>query len=782
MRISRLRFFFVASLLVLIMVMPVTATAQGESPIPNLEVILIIDESFSMNETDPMDRRLDAVELFVNTLGVDLSQADFRVALIAFNNGAQLIGDGFVSLKDPGAREQLISSYDMERQKAQGYTDVLAGFQLARELLNQHQEGYKPVVMIISDGKPETEFANEKDAPDGVADYLQNLEAFAADAFDDVGYNGAQCSSSAKGTPIYTIAIRHAILPEDYPPELKDLWLRMASFTGGSYRENISDDDTQFQKNLQTIFTEFLREWLCVQVDDSGFLPLPLTQTFEVNDSHAQIIFSIAKTDPDAQVQILNAAGQALVATPGSVNRNQSALSESWAILRPPDRQGWTGTWTVNITGQGEASLSPIFITDMIRLNFISPSVGVLPLGADFVIQTEILNKNDQPLSPDLILSSEITLTGPDNQPLASDQPTILPNGRLLSVIPAPTQEGRYQINVNATVAAGENQIPLQQTRFVELSRLLPWLNVTSPIAGASYPSGTFTPLEVILMLQFEELDGAINRNEVRAELYRVHSSGSARDAVGQYDLTLQPDREGPGHFGGQLPDDLPLGAYELDVILLSQPLGGQEYEAPPRSISFTIENVPTVTPLPAALPSATIAPTPSALPTVVIVPATITPTPAPSKPLVLDIPPQLLLSCGLLIFLFALGLIIILFFRNRPSLARIGLEDISSYPNPTNEVVFSSSDIRSYFSRTVTIRDQDDAELAQLRLSAEKSGPIAEVLHVTEGAELRIRNAIYDEGDTFYPENGNTIEIRGTANNVLLRFDVPEKENDYYN
>lgn len=790
MRVSLLRFIFTAFVLILIGFIPVTATAQAESPIPNLEVILLIDESDSMLDTDPLDRTLDAVELFINTLGVDLSTADFRVALVAYNDGAKLIGDGFVSLKTQDARQQLIERYRAERPpRERTYTDVVAGLQEARALLNQHQEGYKPIVVILSDGKPETSFANERTAPEGVADYLQRLESLAANEFDGVGYEGAQCSSDANRTPIYTIAIRNGTLEENYPADLKELWLRTASSTGGSYRENITDNDADFQQNLQTIFTDFLREWLCVQVSSAQFMPLPFSQTFELNDSHAQVIFSIAKSDPTAQVQILNAAGQEVFPRAGSVNQNQSGLSESWAILRPEDRVGWSGAWTVNLTGPegAQASVSPIFITDIIRLNVVSPSVGILPLGADLTVQTEIVDNSGQPISPELILSKNVSIIGPDNQPLAESELQYQPNGKLVSVIPAPTQEGRYQINVNATVAAGEKQLPFQQTRFVELSRLLPWLDMTSPTAGGRYPFSTFIPLEAIFKLHLDELDPAINlKNEVSAELYRINASGAAREPVGRYDLTLQPELGGAGHFGGQLPNDLPAGAYEVDLKLLTQPPGGQEYEAPPVSIAFTIEDLPTPTPpptaLPTALPTATMAPTAPASPTVVIVP-TATPTPEPSEPLIFDLPPAILLSCGLLIFLLALGLIVMLFLRNRPSLAMIGIEDVSSYPNANNDTLFNG--ISSYWSKTVTIRDQNDVELAKLRFMPQDSGPVIEVHSLIEGAQVRVKNFLYGEGDQFYPENGDLIEIGDRSNLVRLRFDAPEKDDyddeDYY-
>lgn len=772
MRTSSFRLIFAIFFLLLIGTQPVTVKGQSESPLPNLEVILLIDESGSMVVTDPENRRIDAVELFINTLGVDLSGADFRLALIAFNNDAKVIGDGFVSLKTSDARTQLLQQYREQRGFTAGNTNVLAGLQQARALLDNHQPGYKPIVVVISDGQPETEEANVN-SPEKLRLYNEELRNYAANEFDDVRYEGQQCASQGiTGTPIYTIAIRSAALATEasYPKELKDLWLELTSLSNGSYAENIGGNNTQFQQNLQIIFTQFLRDWLCVQVDSSTFEPLPSTKTFFVNDSHAQLIFSIAKTDPNVQVKIQNAAGKEVLSTADGVNRHQSGLSESWAILRPPDRQEWSGEWTIQLTGPGEVSFIPIYVTDLIRLNLISPPVGVLPLGGDLLIQAEVLDNNGQPVSPAFILESNVTVIGPNKQRLPGSALSFLQDSRILSVIPAPTEEGRYEININALIEnqSGEN-IPVKQTKFIELSRLLPRLEVTSPTIAGKYPLGALTEIEAVLMLNTQEFDGAVNQSQVTAKLYQL--LGNIKQEVGQLPLALTPERGGPGHYWAPLPNDLPSGDYQLDLQLVSQPVGGQKYEAPPVMIPFTIQGTATATPLSQPV---------EATATVAIPIPTITPIPTPSEPLLLDFGPQAFIGAGTLILLVVLGLIFFLFLGNRPSLAMMGVEDISSYSNPNNDVLFNSSDIRSYFARTHTIRDQDGNELAKLRFRPDENGPTAEVEWMAEGAQLHFRNLVYNEGDDFYPENGDIIEISDQINNVRLRVDVPERDDDY--
>ena len=93
-------------ILVLVFLSVATRTnAQETNPIPNLEIIVLLDESGSIwRETDPDDRRGDAVALFVNALGADQSSADFRLAIATFGTNATPFGDGFLAIKDTAAR------------------------------------------------------------------------------------------------------------------------------------------------------------------------------------------------------------------------------------------------------------------------------------------------------------------------------------------------------------------------------------------------------------------------------------------------------------------------------------------------------------------------------------------------------------------------------------------------------------------------------------------------------------------------------------------------------
>ena len=119
-----LRFTFFLTLLLGI---AVPAEAQTDSAATNLEVIILLDESGSMwRDTDPEDRRGEAVELFINALSVDASSAEYRAAIVTFGDDATLFGNGFVDIKDDAARTDL---------GPLSYTDVAKDF---RTRADQH--------------------------------------------------------------------------------------------------------------------------------------------------------------------------------------------------------------------------------------------------------------------------------------------------------------------------------------------------------------------------------------------------------------------------------------------------------------------------------------------------------------------------------------------------------------------------------------------------------------------------------------------------------------------
>lgn len=122
--------------------------AQVEPP-ENISVLLILDNSGSMETNDPNDLRFAAAQLFAALLDVGDS-----LGVLSFSTTSQWITDGMVPLESNQEKSDLITQ--IQATKPDGYTDVLAAF---TEIENLFQEiDYKeknPVIIFLTDGKPE---------------------------------------------------------------------------------------------------------------------------------------------------------------------------------------------------------------------------------------------------------------------------------------------------------------------------------------------------------------------------------------------------------------------------------------------------------------------------------------------------------------------------------------------------------------------------------------------------------------------------------------------------
>ncbi|MEM7127935.1 MAG: vWA domain-containing protein [Chloroflexota bacterium] len=777
-RTSLLLLLFILS----IALSPYTAKAEmnAEPPFPNLELVILLDESDSMwNWTDPNDWRIEALEHLINTLGVELSLADFRVAIVLFGTEAKVVGDGFISLKNDGSREQLIRDLNQAHVNM-GTTDVLKGLEEARRLLNDHRPGYKPVVLVVSDGRPEKPGAMKQDHPNAWEAYIRDLQTYAATAFDDVQYDGTKCGSGQIGTPIYPMAIRAADFVEQYNETEKQLWLDLASSTGGTYSEILPNSTAEFEQKLQSEFTNFLREWLCVQVEESNFELLPIERTFTVYNNYFEVIFNIAKTDPNTQVTIFDANGELVTESREKVQRTTTASGhgESWAILRPPDLSGWNGDWNVRLEGEGSVRFTPIYISDQYSLEFVSPSGGAWPLGMDIAIQAVVKDSAGATVENATINNPRITVLGPDNATLPSSEVTYHPSEGIVAFVEQPGVKGRYRIEISADVNEGGSAVPISQIKEIELDKL-PWLQVTSPLIDANVLSSVPIEMDGTLMLESREASGDSLRSEVNALLYRLNGS-SFEETGSRYSLVHSPP--GPGRYWGQITDNLPTGVYKLRFQLDATSPSGQIFNAPPVNVRFQVDDItptptatatqaatetpipPTMTPEPTA--TATVADTSTPTP----IPPTATPTESPVPPPQLPpitLPAWLLplAGGGLLTVLLLVGALS--YFRSRPSLRGMAIMDRSGL----NDMAFTGGPF-GLASQNLDVYDQAGAPLAKLRFNPhdERTARV-EILSIDEdlvdGVEASGR--LLTPGDEFYTQHDSRIRI----GNIQLFFET---------
>ena len=143
-------------MLVLLVVFVRRSSASGERT--ELDVLLVVDNSNSMFDkggigSDPELRRIEAAQMFIDYLGVDSGPVSHRLGVIFFGGEAQLVVP-LTPLADQSHRQEMAALIaDPQRMD---WTNPVAALTLAREVvLAEESQAHQPVVILLTDGKPE---------------------------------------------------------------------------------------------------------------------------------------------------------------------------------------------------------------------------------------------------------------------------------------------------------------------------------------------------------------------------------------------------------------------------------------------------------------------------------------------------------------------------------------------------------------------------------------------------------------------------------------------------
>ncbi len=751
-------------LFVLVMAAARPAAARQESTLPNLEVVVVLDDSNSMwTQTDQEDWRAEAVELFVNGLGVDLSASNFRLAIVTFDDAAHLVRDGFVDLDDAAARAALLNDFNTNRFNRQGWTDVLAGLEASRNLFQNHNADYKPIVVLLTDGQPETATANSDESPDQLAAYVAQVGQLATTGFRNLTYDGPRCGATL-GAPIYTIAIRAASAVDAYRPEDRELWQRVSSQTGGAYYEILPATTADFQKALQRTFTDLQREMLCAQVADTEYFPVTelVTRPFTVDAIHESVIFTVSKTNPDISVTIRDAGGQVVGQSGQDITVYQTehslsseGLSESWGFRRPNDAASWAGSWVVELVGTAaadsgvEARVSSLYVPEAFALDIVQPEGSFLPVGGQVILEMQ-LSGDTTGVSIDGLPELAIAC---DNGQQYAPLDTWVSGNVIHSIFDfSDATPGKCRINTTAQIASatsGSFNIPrLKDFDAVEFPRA----DILSPTHAADFSAEA--PPELVARLMVGAGDyNAVGGDEVTATLY------DAQDQV-VANYTLQRDPEQPGAVYKAALDGLTApGDYRLRVAFRARPPGSAD-SLPPyyNETRFTIDSQ--------AAPTATvIVPAPVAPVATVIATAT----PVPAAPVVAsEVPGWLFGLCGVMLVLAVVAAFFLLR-GGRQAVAVASLTDLSGAGN--------DQDLRAgRGGRKVHITNAIGEQLATLVVHATpEGGHRLKVDKVADGVVVTSVGVEYLPGMEFTPRHNDVIGV----GNVQLRYEVDQLPED---
>ncbi len=796
--------------------------AQEQSPVPNLEVVLLIDQSYSMfrtkaggadSGTDPMGRRVDAAELLINTLAVQQSVEDVRFAVVTFGTeGTQLAGEnntsvgpattnlanGFISLNNETARLQLLSDLRNQtntlRDRANanargGWTPLQAGFEEAFRLLSQnHQPNYKPVVLVLTDGVPETSTANlqpraddnlELDAVEQAAyePYLTSISLFAAQNFPQINYDGATCPST--GTPVYSYIVRKPDSVADFSQRERQLWQDIESSTNGKFFPPQNLSDSEFTRYMRTLFTQLLEELLCYQIPDSQTVEAPNDSiNFPINGAQREVTLSIAKENADVKVRVFDAADVEVIgAKPPDPPQppyfakqiiSENGLNEVWNIQRPVNAgDSWGGTWRIVLEGQGTVSYNPIYVSDE-SVQIIQPPNGTLPTNASLTVEMILQDGSGNPLSREDLSAAEVVLNSADGSEIGRSSSLEITDGRIWATFDdGITDPGAYEIAVQPNANAPVIIYPFERSEPINVDTV-PWVDVIEPAADSVYPAGAPIPLLVNMMVGAERFDYEANETDSNV-MVQLYDATERNTPLQDFQLTESVDTDGVGSFTGSIPTTVilePGKEYVLEYYLTAQKIGQTTFNAPFRSVKFQVEGSATPTPIPSPTQDVSaieIIPTP-------------TPMPEPSEPLLprimeaINVPSWVFLLCGGVL----LGLIVFVLMtraaQNRPVIIPGYIEDDSGAGND-----FSIA--TGFAGRGVTrvIRNDDGVRVAEVHVTATQAGDMMELRSVENNLRFYHQNRPIAAGEQIILAHGDTMRI----DDVVLRYENEELVDD---
>ena len=120
------------------------------APAQHVTVVLVMDNSGSMEVSDPQGLRFTGVRLF----SALLDDGD-ALGLVVFSTQAQALTEHLVTLQTQSDRQNLLTSLE-GIPSPQGYTDIKAALEQASQLLPESpQPEEKVVLVLLTDGQPE---------------------------------------------------------------------------------------------------------------------------------------------------------------------------------------------------------------------------------------------------------------------------------------------------------------------------------------------------------------------------------------------------------------------------------------------------------------------------------------------------------------------------------------------------------------------------------------------------------------------------------------------------
>ena len=271
-----------------------------DPPAGELDVALLIDESYSMRRTDPKRLRIEAAKTFVGM--ARRSPRIRRIGIVAFNDASRTLA----ALTPPDRHEALVAA--IEQVRATGQTDMDGALRRGRALFAASPEATAKAVVLLTDGK---------DAPGR--------------------YENAHASFARNRWRVYTVGLSERADAE--------VLRRIARDTGGEYHEAPTSAE------LQEIFGKIclaLQQQVLIR-SRAHALPAAtvVADSFPVDDTISALTLTLQAPRPDVAFALADPAG--------SVRTQDAPRGEAGASARKGGYQyfnvwrPWFGRWTARL-------------------------------------------------------------------------------------------------------------------------------------------------------------------------------------------------------------------------------------------------------------------------------------------------------------------------------------------------------------------------------------------------------------------------------------------------
>jgi uncharacterized protein YegL len=582
-------------LLVVFMLVPlagqlqVVHAATQSSSVPNLDIVLVIDESGSMRvQSDPPNSmnqgwRIVMAKLFADLLGIDQSGSTHQLSIVLLGTKAQLV-DPLTSVQQPLNRSNLDEAIDAAHASTfnnPNYlnTNIPDALNMAyRELDTNGRKDAKKVVIFLSDGKCELENGADN------ANCNQTIRKIVQD-------------HSTNNYPIYTIAFTSSAQSSDDSTIYENLWQEIAFQTGGQYyKPNKADQD------LLNVYIQIIRNLFNLTPETpSDQVISPSKESFIIPEGQLQAVFTVVKYDKNIKVTIIRPSGTPVNTNDSDIKSSTSSQTDSFSIIKPVP-----GTWYVQLEGPGKVTVIFIpFPNESFRVLRQIPQGSAFPAGKPMDLRVQVINTESNPQVVDE-LNADITL--PDHT-VKTLPFTPGDNSSYVTQLADTTQVGDYSLHFYGK--QGDKEVDDTQTISAVKA---PWISILTPDPNLTYPSGQPLPVKAQLMFGTEAVKNPDPNDKISVLAQLVNGTNTSVDQV---QLKMGAD----GVFTRDI-DANDQGTYELiatlglvkadgetfqDVSRVAVHLGAPATVTPKATeisaIAPTVTVKPTITPIPTAPP-----------------------------------------------------------------------------------------------------------------------------------------------------------------------------------